>query len=273
VPNLEVFNYALTGSGTDQQYLTYLDCADVECDLLIIGLYVENIRRVNHRFLQFLDESGQDVFYAKPYYGIENGELVLHQVPVPKRPWTSETLPPEDADHVDRGASILPGVQDALRRVVPRSALAAVKKFAPRDLLQKVTKFQPIPEYDSPDDPSWVLLRKILETWIRGSRTPVLLVTIPMWMFVDGQCDPASYLARFRELASDTGCLLHDPLPDLWQYTADERRAFRFKHDTHLSTKGHEALARSLAPVIERLRQQSAHGREPGSPVARLAVS
>ncbi len=253
VPGLEVFNYALTGSGTDQQYLTYLDCAGVDHDLLIIGLYVENIRRVNHHLLQFLDENGQEVFYAKPYYEIENGTLALRQVPVPKRPWTAATLPPEEAAQIDRGASILPGVQDALRKVMPQSALAAVKKLAPRDLMQKLTRFQPIPEYESRDNPNWMLLRKILETWILGSRTPVLLVTLPMWMFIDEQCDPTAYQARFRELAADTGCTLYDPLPDLWKYSADERRTFRFKADTHFSVKGHEAIARGMAPVIQRM--------------------
>src|SRR5256885_9638640 len=39
--------------------------------------YVENIRRVNHRFLRFRDASGTEVFYAKPYYDIENDELTL----------------------------------------------------------------------------------------------------------------------------------------------------------------------------------------------------
>jgi hypothetical protein len=143
--------------------------------------------------------------------------------------------------------------------VVPQQALSAVKKFAPRDLMQKVTRFQPIPEYDQPDNPNWMLLRKILETWIRGSRTPVLLVPIPMWMFIDEQCDPTSYQARFRELAADTGCTLHDPLPDLWSYAPEERRTFRFKNDTHFSPKGHDALARALAPVVERIRGENRH--------------
>jgi hypothetical protein len=264
VPRLEVFNYGLTGSGTDQQYLTYLECSRVDHDLLIIGLYVENIRRVNHRLLQFRDENGDEVFYAKPYYQIEDGRLVLHQVPVPRRPWTATTLPAEHAGQVDRGASIFPGVQAALRRMVPPPALAAVKKFGPRELVQKVTRFQPVPEYDSPQNPSWLLLRTILETWIHGSRTPVLLVPIPMWMFIDGQCDPSKYQARFRELARDSGCSLHDPLPDLQRYTPEERRTFRFKHDTHLSARGHDALGRSLAPAVERIIAEGRNQRHAG---------
>ena len=254
MPGLEVFNYALTGTGSDQQYLTYLDCADVDHDLVIIGLFVENIGRVAHRYLEFQDEHGKEVFYAKPYYEIEKGALVLRSVPVPKQPWTRLTLPPEDASQVDRGAGIFPGVQAVLRQVVPLPLLrSAVEKLGVRELVQKVTKFQTVPDYDAPDNPRWRLLSTILETWIRGSRTPVLLVPIPNWTFIEASGDPTGYQTRFRELADATGCHLHDPLPDFWKYSAEERRAFRFPRDTHLSARGHQAMARSLAPVVARI--------------------
>ncbi len=111
----------------------------------------------------------------------------------------------------------------------------------------------PAPDYDSPDNPRWLLLRKILETWIRGSATPVLVFLVPTWPFTEESSDPTNYQARSRELAHDTGCYVHDPLPDLWKYTPDERRAFRFEHDVHLTSKGHKALAISLAAAIERI--------------------
>lgn len=261
VPGLEVFNYGLSGTGTDQQYLTYLGCGAVEHDLVVIGVNVEHIGRVANRFLEFRDAEGREVFYAKPYYELENGELVLRNVPVPKRPWTRHTLPAEDAPHVYRGTGIFPLAQAALRRLVPNEQLRdALKQLAMRDVMQKVTRFQPVPEYDTPDHPRWLLLRRILETWIRGSRTPVLLVLIPMWVFIEGSSDPTGYQARFRELASDTGCCLHDPLPDLWRYSAEERRSFRFRRDMHLSPLGHQALARSLAPVVARMRSERGAG-------------
>jgi hypothetical protein len=240
VPDLEVYNYALPGSGTDQQYLTYLDCADVEHDLVIIGMHVENIGPVAHRFRPYLDGEGKEVIYAKPYFSIEGDELVLHHIPVPKAPMTKATISPEDAPHVDWGVPFA-----GLRNVV--------KKLGMRDLMQKITKFQPVPDYDTPDNAQWVLLRKILETWIRGSKTPVLLLLVPMWPFVEQSSDPTNYQTRFRELANDTGCYLHDPLPDLWKYGEQERRGFRFKVDSHLTPQGHKAIAMSLAPVVERI--------------------
>ncbi|MEX2111871.1 MAG: SGNH/GDSL hydrolase family protein [Pirellulales bacterium] len=240
VPSLEVYNYGLPGTGTDQHYLTYLDCANVDHDLLVIGMHIENIGRIAHRFTPFLDEKGQEVIYAKPYFLMENGELTLHHVPVAKAPLTMSTISAEDAPYVERGVPY-----PTLRNIV--------KKLGMRDLAQKITKFQPVPDYDSPDNPKWLLLRKILETWIRGSKTPVLLLLVPMWPFVEGSSDPTNYQRRYRELADETGCFLHDPLPDLWKYSDQERRAFRFKIDSHVSPKGHQAIAASLAPAIERI--------------------
>jgi hypothetical protein len=265
VPGLEVYNYSLTGSGTDQQYISYQEFGKVEHDLLIICPYAENVRRVNHRFLRFRDGSGQEVFYAKPYFEIDDGALTLHQVPVPKRPFTKETLAPEDAPHVDWGAQIS-SVPEALRPIIQNQGVrSALKKLGIRDLVQKITKTQQAPDYDSPDNPGWLLLRGILEAWIRESPTPVLLVPIPMWTHIEGSSDATDYQTRFRELAADTGCHLHDLLPDLWKHGGEARRQFRFEHDIHLSPKGHQAVARSVTPVIEALMRERSAARSPAA--------
>lgn len=241
VPDLEVYNYGLPGTGTDQHYLAYQDCANVDHDLVIVGLHVENIGRVANRFASFAGEHGESNIYAKPYYSLEGGELTLHHVPVAKAPMTKETMSPEDAKHVDWG--------------VPYAALRnVVKKLGMRDLMQKVTRFQPVPDYDSPDNPHWLLLREILKSWIEQSSVPVLIFLVPMWPFVEESSDPSNYQARYRELAHDTGCYVHDPLPDLWGHPLAERRAFRFKVDSHYTPEGHRALAASLAPVIEQIK-------------------
>lgn len=256
-PNLEVFNYSLTGTGTDQQYLTYLEFgASVDCDLLIISPYAENVKRVNNRFLTFRDANGQEVFYAKPYFSLVEDELELQNVPVPKKPFTSETLAPEDARHVHRFKAILP-VPTVLRPLVRHKGVrTALKNLGIQDLAQTITKTQQVPEYDSPDSPSWLLLRGILEKWIRQSPVPVLLAPIPMWTDIEGSSDPTNYQARFRELAADTGCQLYDMLPDLFRYTPEERRNFRFKRDMHLSAQGHQVIARSMGAVIESIMQR-----------------
>jgi carbamoyltransferase len=240
IPNLEMYNYGLPGSSTDQHYLTYQHCADVEHDLVVIGMHVENIGQVSNRFRPYTDADGKEIIYTKPYYTLEADELTLHHVPVPKGRLTRETFSPEDARYIDWGVPY-----PALRNVV--------KKLGMRDLMQKITRFQPVPAYDAPDNPKWLLLRKILKTWIEGSRAPVLLLVIPMWPFIEESSDPANYQARFRELVAETGCYTHDPLADLQKFTAAERRAFRFPIDPHFTAPAHGALADSIAPVLERI--------------------
>ena len=51
IPGLEVYNLALPGTGTDQQYLAYQEFGrGLEHDLLLLGVLVENILRVKARY-------------------------------------------------------------------------------------------------------------------------------------------------------------------------------------------------------------------------------
>ena len=122
-----------------------------------------------------------------------------------------------------------------------------------REVVQRLTHYQPVPAYDSRDTPDWRLMRAILAQWVRSIDKPVVIMPIPLPQHIDEMCDASSYQARFAELAAELGCTLHDPLPDLLQYSPAQRRRFRWEKDIHLTPEGHEALARSLAPVIEHL--------------------
>src|SRR5918996_2597362 len=87
-PGLEVFNFGLPGTGTDQQYLTYQQFASaIDYDLLILAIFVENVRRVDSHYRLYTTDQDELVAYAKPYYVLESGRLVLKNVPVPKSPF------------------------------------------------------------------------------------------------------------------------------------------------------------------------------------------
>jgi len=257
VPGLEVNNYAVSGSATDQQYLTYQDHADTPHDLVVIGLYVENIRRITRRIVQARDASGAEVFRAKPYFELNQGDLTLHNIPVPKHAWTDATLPNELRPHVYSygEANYFFRRQSRQHETVMRlfAHLGPLRSVAKR-VLTRFRKFQPLPDYDSCDTPGWSLLRAILKTWIAESRTPVLLVPLPHDSSLAGLSDPANYQARFREIADETSCYLYDPLPALLQLSLVERQALWSDSYGHLSVHGHAAIARLLVPVLERLR-------------------
>ena len=55
--NVEVYNFGLPGTGTDQQYLAYQEFArTLEHNLLIIAVLVENIRRVAAHYSYYQDD-------------------------------------------------------------------------------------------------------------------------------------------------------------------------------------------------------------------------
>jgi hypothetical protein len=164
----------------------------------------------------------------------------LKNVPVAKEPVRKSEMSPDESKQVDWG---LPFAN--LRKLA--------KRLGVRDLAQKMTHFQPVPDYRTPDNPKWLVMRAILERWIGESPAPVILVPIPLFPFIEGSSDPTQYQSRFREVAEATGCTLHDPLPDLQKYPPAERRTFRFERDVHLTSTGHAALAASLAPTVEKI--------------------
>lgn len=241
MPASEVYNFGLPSSGTDQQYLVWREFAqDIECDLVVIAVFVENVRRVVARYRPHQDEAGRERIYAKPYYTLEGDALQLHHVPTPPEPLDAHELSSQESDAVDSG-----GRFPLLRRVV--NALGA------KEAVQRLTQYQPVPEYNASDTPGWQLMRAILMQWVRSIDQPVLLMPIPLPQHIDEACDASTYQARFAELAAELGCTLHDPLPDLRRYSPAQRRRFRWEKDIHFTPEGHDVMAQSLAPVIGRL--------------------
>jgi carbamoyltransferase len=241
VPGIEVYNYGLPGTGTDQHYLVYSDVASrVEHDLVMIGVLVENIRRVVARYRVFENAGGDHVALAKPYFVLDAlRSLVLNNVPVPREQVPVSALPAHERQHVDRGGD-LPLVRRALNLLGP----------GVKTLIQTVIGQNPLPAYDSPENPAWQLLRAILARWIAESKVPVLIVPLPLYQYVEGIADPSCYQERFAELVRDTGARLHDPLPDLLTLESAQRRALRFERDVHPTPFAHAQLAQSMAAAV-----------------------
>lgn len=244
VRDIEVYNYGLPGTGTDQHYLVYADVAPrVEHDLVVIAVLVENIRRVIAHYRVFENAAGEKVVLAKPYFSLEKGEhLVLRNVPVPAGEIPVESLPADQRQYVDRGGD-LPLVRRALNLLGP----------GVKSLLQSAIGQNPLPAYDSPDDPAWRVLRAILTRWVSESAVPVLIVPLPLYHYVEGIADPSAYQARFAEIARATRAQVHDPLFDLFELSVEERRALRFERDVHPTPFAHEQLAHSMASPVARL--------------------
>lgn len=252
VPGLEIYNYGISGTGTDQHFLTFGEFGSVDHDLVVLVYYVENICRLKPRLIKTRDLNGEWVYRAKPYYELGPQGLELCNVPVPKQAWSDETLPKELLPYVytfGNEYSVFRepagGYASLLRRMVPDGPL----RDGLKQLATRLRKTRPFPQYDSRKTPEWLLLREILATWIRTARKPVLLVLLPH-VGMHLHADPTRYQARFAELAKTTGCMLHDLSPEL---IARSRDGFALSQWDHLSLEGHEAVAGLLTPVLSKL--------------------
>lgn len=245
VPGLQVLNFGLPGSGTDQQYLTWREfAAGLDCDLLLLCPMVENIRRnvQTHRLTQSAFD-GKLVFRPKPYFLLENGTLVLHHSPVP-----TVAVDAEDAAKGNDGDVARQGVHRVLKDLT-RAVDERIPGF--RRATQRLRGLAFPEEYNSPDDPAWMLLREILRRWVRESRAPALICPIPTFDHINGSMRSEPYRARFSELGRETGADVLDILPRLLAESLDVRlHKLRFEHDEHPTQLCHRIIAEAMAPRL-----------------------
>jgi len=237
-PHTQLLNFALPGTGTDQQYLAFCEyAAELEYDLLVISPMVENIRRITstHR-ITMNSTDGELVRRAKPYYTLEGDKLTLHHWPVPKQVEPVQAPPADGA-----------GNRGALGRLLRRLDGRMPGLLA---LSQRLRGIRDPIEYENPADPAWRLMKRILQAWIDRATAPVILCPIPTFSHINRGFGWSNIHSRFAELASDRVQLV-DLLPAFWNLPAAERKQCKFPIDEHPSPRGHQVIANALASYVE----------------------
>jgi len=229
--NIEFYNFAVPGTGTDQQFLIFDHYQDkFDYDHIILAFMAENIRRVKSRYRIYRNENGVIHYYQKPYYEYINNELVLSGVPPNKKPHTIDQIKNIDSSLIDKGARF------------PLINKIAVK-LKMKELLLKITPYQPFPEYDNKDGIAWKLIENIIINWNNKLRNNFSILLIPPYQYVEKLSSSKNFNKRFEEIAENHGINILNPLNKLWEYGSDERRNFRFIIDSHLTPKGHKVYA------------------------------
>jgi lysophospholipase L1-like esterase len=243
LPETEVYNFALPGTGTDQHYLVYREIARAyEHDLIVIAAQVENIRRVVAHYRLAITAEGEHVLFPKPYFELsDDGSLTLNNVPVRKTPCKPDELAESEREFVDEGGRML-----WLRRAISKLGKPA------KELAQRVSNYQPLPQYENASGSEWQLMKAIFRQWAGESRAPVIIMPIPLYQYVEETASAAAYQARFDELSPLDGVTIHDPLPDYLALPREERRGLRFKSDIHPTPAHHALLANSLLKSVRR---------------------
>jgi carbamoyltransferase len=251
VPDLEIYNFGLPATGLDQHYLIYKEYAqDIDHDILVIAVFVENIRRVGSRYRYFLDEDGNRILYAKPHFRLHNGELELQGVPASRQPVELSSLSLEDQSYISAVERFpkLKRLFNILRR--DEWFHDAFIKTGIKDKALAMLGYQPIKEYDNPKNEAWLVMQALIAKWIKNHPKPIVLMPIPMHHYVYQIANPQPYQQRLRAATESAGGRYFDPLPGLCNYTLEQRRSFYFPFDGHLTKAGHEALALAIAPFI-----------------------
>lgn len=240
---VEVYNFGLPSSGTDQQYLAFREAAaGIEHDLLVLCPMVDNIRRnLQDARVIHSSMSGELALLPKPYFELASGGLQLRNVPVPKG-----HLPYDEALAADEGG-------DASRvRSLARVAMRKANTLVPglRSWSQRVRRIALPQDYNKASSKGWSLMDAILSHWVSEARSPVLLCPIPMFDHVHGNLRAAPYRQRFGEFSARHNVQFLDILGGL---RADHEAGvqLRFPHDEHPTVDGHAAIARHMIPAIE----------------------
>lgn len=242
VSGLEVLNFGLSGTGTDQQYLAYEHYgSDLTYDLLLICPLVQNIKRVASRYETIITRDNGDVgFIAKPYFELKNDELVLRNTPVAKGVMGREELEAGDNFLANQGI-----VERVLRGLVNRYL------YPVKNLLQRTVAYDPVSEYSDANGDEWKLMKRILEDWVkRADGVPVVICPIPLYHHVEELSSPVNYQRRFAELSDGPNVQILDPLHKFWEESRETRRQCRFEVDQHFTQLGHSIMADALMPII-----------------------
>jgi carbamoyltransferase len=271
----EVYNFGLSGSGTDQQLLIHEEVGrEIEADLVVLCVVVHNIDRITVSHRASIDRlSGQRIMVPKPYFTLEDGVLQSHHIPVPLvRPQAGDG---GHHDQGDLGPSWL-GRALGIYRASPR--LARLRQLAGngsspaaiglRSHALRLSRFQPHPGYRSPDTPQWRLMEAILRRFVAGS-TPVLVVPIPTYYFYLYGVEP-TYQRLFDRLDEPSrGVHVADLTTPLRAMPLEERVELTLPQDGHFSPQGNRRIA---GMITEHITSRGVLPARPARPPAKRAT-
>lgn len=257
---VEIFNYGLSGSGTDQQLLILEEMTSgVEADLIVLGVYVENIQRNMVSARPTIERAtGRTVMVPKPYFTLDGDALSLHNVPVPTDRGQLATQQ-NDTEIVSPIHKALSKTASAIRKnmvlqkVLGPLVSSSTAEYTPlRSVVPRLTGFQPTPEYDDPGSEACRLLKGIIHRFQAAcGDIPLVVMPIPTQDHLLGRAK-----ANFQQFFSgleESGIHTVDLQDSLSRLPLKTRRRIPFDHDAHLSPFGHEQVARILAGEIRLL--------------------
>lgn len=260
-PTVEVINFGLEGTGTDQQLLIYEHIArHYEHDLVILLPFLQNIRRnmVDARE-SFDPKTLEKIWLPKPRFRLVGGghgdKLELTGVPVPDKRLTALEVGPEAGGGAGSGAGVATDTDTSLAN---RAKYAIRNAPGVKQLKQALFRFkphEPFPEYADANSEAWRLQGAIVRR-LHDLAAPRPLVVVPIFYASYVMYRMATnYLDRFNELAAT---ISNPPLhvinvqPHFAKQGDEAVRCFLEPHDSHFSPHGNLVLAEALQAELAR---------------------
>ena len=242
VPDLEVMNLALEGSGTDQQLLVYENVGlKHEHDLVILLPFLQNARRNLIDAREGIDaKTGRRVLRPKPRFELVGDRLELRNVPVPK-----EAAAGADAKFT---TDVRDSAVDRMKATLNSLPAANAVKRA----LYGLVRWEPFPEYRDPESPEWRLMRAIVRRFKEAAGDRPLVIAPTFYSSYVRFRMARNYWARFKELESIPGLHAVDLLPYFRSAGPDPTRCFQEPYDMHFSAYGNLVLADALQKELTR---------------------
>jgi carbamoyltransferase len=254
----EVYNYGVSGSGTDQHLLVYREFARrVQADLIVICAQVDSIRRIQVSHRESIDRvTGRRVMVPKPYFLFgDDGCLQLHNVPVPRERPPVGSVRTQTVNISDDGwkGRLLSWYRTEPRLARLRSRIRQQDLHRVKAGLYRFSGAHPYPEFRSPESHGWRLMAAILRQFVEEVQPlPVLIVPIPSYEFHLLGVKP-DYQAVFEGLADPSrGVHVADVSRPLCGLPYDNRQRLSFRLNGHFTPYAHELVAGYMADAIRR---------------------
>lgn len=243
---LEVINFGLEGTGTDQQLLVFRELGRAyEHDLVLLLPFLQNIRRNMADYRESFDPRTQArVLVPKPRFALEEDKLVLKNVPVSveRRPVGS------GSDEAQWKTDAQPGWKAGVRAFANRMA----ETLRLKSLAYSLITHEPFPEYADPRGPEWTLMDAIIKEFARlAGEKPLVIVPLFYASYVRYRL-AQNYWERFRSLADGQRIVAFDALPHFKQMGAAAVKCFFEPFDCHFSPQGHLVLAGFLETELKK---------------------
>ena len=263
----EVYNFGVSGSGTDQHLLIWREFArGIQADLIVACVQIDSMRRIQLSHGESLDRiTGRRVLVPKPYFELVNGELTLHHVPVPRERPEVGRITAEVGNAHWRRTTVRWYSESKMGDAIRRTLSGKLEPM--RSSLIRLSRIQPYADFDRPNTPGWQLMSAILRQFAAEVKPlPILIVPIPTHeYFIHGV---APIYQEFFETLEDPARGIHvaDVSNPLVSLPREVRLKLGFRVGSHFTPFANEKVAGIMA---EKIRARNLLPAGPGESVPR----